>query len=275
MKYSDIDVLNFIEGKFNDEQVADILAQKNVDPELAEKIDLMQASLLPYQEAYDQQLIPELPKSLHANLKKIATVESADEPLSTVEKKGVQIPYKWVATFLFVGIGLGVLASSQLFSPLPGSDQQSIAKLHSENQLHLRWVERIADYQSLYVENTVKTIPENRFSLANGLLESLSAQNDFTVSIPDLTEFGYEFARAQELGFEGQTLIQLVYAKPGSMPLAYCLMPGGGASDLPLKLSQQRQLGVASWVSDKRHNVLVADESPSTLQKMHASILAI
>ena len=282
MKYSDIDVLNFIEGRFNDKQVADILAQKRIDPELANTIDLMQASLLPYKEAYVAQSLPEMPEGLGSALQSTATTQTSNSIQATPSPSSTSFPYKWVASFLLAGIGIGFFAASTILSPSVTSDAHSVAVASADlHQQHARWVERVADYQSLYVENTVKSISASAHTDAKNLLKTLSAKQGFTVSIPDLTGFGYEFVRAQELGFEGDTLLQLVYRKPGSMPLAYCLMPNNSIdainskNNLPLQLSQVYQLGVASWINSSQHNVLVADESPSTLQKIHESILKI
>ncbi len=291
MKYSEVDVLNFIEGRFNDQQVADILAQKRIDPELANTIDTMQASLQPYKEAYDAQVLPEMPESLHTQLQSTLANKVTTPVTSSVASSAIitaesspqaikhSIPYKWVASFLLAGIAIGFFTASTIPSSSVSSNDQPIASTNTELQeQHTKWVNRVADYQSLYVENTVKSIPSSAHTDAKNLLASLSTREGFAVSIPDLTEFGYEFVRAQELGFEGDTLLQLVYRKPGAMPLAYCLMPdqsNDAKDDLPLQLSQQHNLGVASWIGGSRHNVLVADESPSTLQKIHSAIIAI
>ena len=175
------------------------------------------------------------------------------------------------AACLAAGIGVGALLS-QLFVPInqsasPVSTAQT-SPTTGESKHH-RLVKRIADYQSLYVENTVATLSETRLDDANSLLDSTATGGEQNYVVPNFSSFGYEFARAQELGFEGQTLVQLVYRKPGTTPLALCFMPDDGAQSLPVNLSEHHQLAAASWVANQHHYVLVAEESNDVLTQLY------
>jgi len=107
------------------------------------------------------------------------------------------------------------------------------------------------------------------------LLASVSGDHPMVTGIPDLSEFDYTFARAQQLGFEGNALIQLVYAKEGSSPLALCYMPGATEADRELAMSQIHDVGAASWVSEFQHFVVIADEPHETLNAIYDSVTPV
>jgi len=162
-----------------------------------------------------------------------------------------------LVTSLYVqrNINNTVLSASQSANELAPSD-------------HKRLVQRIADYQSLYIENTVVSVSDTRVADAMRLLESVNERGGMATGIPDFSAFGYEFARAQELGFEGQTLLQLVYRKPGSPPLAFCYMQDANAETQAVILERYHQLNGASWIEHQQHYVLLADESNMLLEEM-------
>ncbi|MEM7257922.1 MAG: hypothetical protein AAF404_11095, partial [Pseudomonadota bacterium] len=78
-----------------------------------------------------------------------------------------------------------------------------------------------------------------------------------------------EFARAQELGFEGKTLVQVVYTKPGNSPLALCFMAANGESDEAVLISSRHGLGTASWIQNNQRFVIVGNEPEETLKNLH------
>jgi len=390
VKYSEVDILNFVEGRFNDVQTADFLAEHRSNPELAAAVQRMQASLVPINKAYQQQAMPPVPESIRQKLEllksaetskhddtktitpenknsdgsdnhnsnsngsnsKVAPINAAAEinaeathtekaahaesnVANTIDTGNVidaltaneagneselrnsrsqnrihpnsnsrfgKLSTMGLAACLVSGIGIGAIASqlyikqnatqqnTQPQNSLTAAGQQS-AQL-TDATTHHRWVERVADYQTLYVANTVANLSETRVADANKLIASVTGtssdasaqsqslgqslgQSEVQTKIPDFSDHGYQFARAQELGFEGKTLVQLVYSKPGDTPLALCFMAESDVKDLPVKLSKHHQLNAASWITDNQHFVLVADESDAVLNQMHSTAAAV
>lgn len=309
MKYSDVDVLNFIDGRFNDEQTAEFLVHMRTDPELETIVRAMQASQLPIEEAYRQQPLPSVPSALREQLESLSTEStletsvrnssngSANDSFGNIDTdtrlESEQLSHNMqplsngrmgkltaygLAACLFSGIGLGAFTTQQYLN----INQSGLISMNPDSVLvpgtstHNRLVKRIADYQSLYVEKTVAKLSESRVEHAMQLLNSTGLNNEAWQTMPDYSSFGYEFARAQELGFEGETLVQLVYRKPGSAPLALCLMPSNSETQtLPMGLSKHHELNVASWITESQHYVLVADESDAVLEKMVVTVTAV
>ncbi len=188
------------------------------------------------------------------------------------------------AACLCIGLGFGAvlgfgMQDNQLNTDLSAAaitDDGTVAGTGTKTaDQHAIWVKRVADYQSLYTENTVAKLSSSRLADANSLLEGIALQSDLSTAIPDLTAHGYDFVRAQHLGFEGDSLVQLVYRKPGVAPLALCYMPANGLPDRELSVDIIHKLGTASWISEGQQFVLVADESASVLTSIHNTAQAI
>lgn len=299
MNYSEIDILNFVEGRFDDQQTAQILAQLRIDPELAAAVETMQASQVPIAQAYELESTPPIPHTLRSRINALASASqpqpneteqnslantlATDNNKTTPSVEGAinretktrsgKLTAIGLAACLVSGVGIGALMMKAYLQQNPSQTNSASNGLEAERLSvtlkHARWVKRIADYQSLYVENTVASVSQSAIDDALKLLESTDNLGDTQASIPDFSELGYQFARAQELGFEGQTLVQFVYKKSGSAPLALCFMRDSNAQPIPMNLSEHHGLNAASWVTGNQHYVLVAEESDAFMKQLY------
>lgn len=274
MRYTEEDILEYFDGQFDDKQTAEFLSQLRTDPELAELAKAMQASQVPIELAYQQAKLPPVPESLRVKVAALSDAASQAPDVSTDQRPVKKWSSLGLVASLVCGIGLGAVVMQQVQTSLVNGLASPQASTNNAQQTHLRLVKRIADYQSLYIENTVANLSTTRVQDAQRLLEKIQSNDAVSVGIPDFSEFGYDFARAQELGFEGDTLIQLVYRKPGFPPLAFCYMRSANTPPQELQLSQYHHLQSASWVSDSQHYVLLADEPNAILEQMHTIAVA-
>jgi len=218
--------------------------------------------------AYDHESIPKTPESLREYVHMLA--EENEESTSATSNN---VAHGWLgkialAACLVIAVIAGAILGPSLQSqPEIGADAETMVK--SSDDVHQVWVQRVVDYQSLYTPHTVAELSPTRLKDAEQLLQSIASERSIDTAIPDLSDFGYTFARAQRLGFEGRALIQLVYQHPTGMPLAFCYM---AADSLEAERSSEMQtihdLGAASWIDQSMHFVLVADESPQVLAAM-------
>lgn len=297
MTYSEVDVLNFVEGRLDDQQTAQFLSQLRTDPALAAAVEVMQASQLPIAQAYELHNTPTVPDSLRNHIDALAvsavsqetkqhsltsslvtdiasSKQSTNESNTHSSKSRIgKLPAIGLAACLLSGVGIGALATQFYVQQNPKQTNTASVELDavqlSGELKHNRLVKRIADYQSLYVENTVANLSDAPIDDARELFKSINDTGRTQPSIPDFTDFGYQFARAQELGFEGQTLVQLVYKKAGSAPLALCFMRDIATQSLPMNISEHHGLNVASWASDHHHFVLVAEEPDTLMNQLY------
>jgi len=250
----------FVDGEIDTTRSAEIERLIARDPALGEQAAAMEASRLPYRAAYVNDA-DTLPEGLRNTVESwVAVSDAAQQQPKAVNKNG----RKWMyAAALLGALGLGAIAGRTM----------TLGSTHTITEQALpQWVERVAEYQSLYVRATVDPLgessgsakPDNATS-ADQLLASVSERTGLKVARPDLSAEGYRFVRAQELGFEGQPLIQLVYLGEGDVPLAFCYMPG---DDTVFISGQHAGLSVSSWSHDEQRFVIVADESPETMKRL-------
>ena len=138
----------------------------------------------------------------------------------------------------------------------------------------MAWVERPADYQSSYVANTVNDPLPNQVDAVQ-LLDAIELRSRMRTGIPDLSEQGYEFVRAQELGYMDNPLVQLVHNKPGALPLALCYKPSNDGSETELTLEKYHGLNTASWTDRGQRYVIVGSEGTGELQKLYISVIKL
>ncbi len=226
--------------------------------------------------AYELKSQDPLPKGLEASIN--ASMDQAASSSVGAEQKNRSWRYLvGVAACVVVSasVGLIVANSNQV------SESSSSPVVLADNSLlkdgdpHDAWVQRVVDYQSLYTANTVTSKASMSEAEALKLIDSMGIAQGSITKLPSFDQAGYRFARAQQLGFNGQPLVQLVYTKAGETPLAFCFMPVGESSPRDLALSREYDLGVASWVGDQFHYVLVADEAEAVLQQLYDEAFSV
>jgi anti-sigma factor RsiW len=281
MKYTDEDLVRYADNTINTERRNRLLDAAEHNAELAEILASLDASKLPFKAAFDQQPIPPMPDSLRTEVANMVSVANSGNVTAIDEAKATRqnvfqagwSSYLAQAACLLVCVGIGFAigtvnrdsASTDLQSSDSAIALDTPAKSTDEQR---NWVERVADYQTLYVANTVKNTKPNLEATIQQL-QSLEARSGVQTVLPDLSNEGYQFARVQELGFNGQTLVQLVYTKDGNTPLALCFMLANGDSDEELRLATRHGLGTASWINNNQRFVIVGNETTESLKNLY------
>ena len=201
--------------------------------------------------------------------------ESADESIGLKQRPKRYLVGLAACVLLSAVVGLIVFNSNQVTQSLESRLVSSGSAIVPAGGIHDAWVQRVVDYQSLYTANTVTSKASMSEGEAIALIESMGIKKGTIDTLPSFDNAGYHFARAQQLGFNGQPLVQLVYTKPGEIPLAFCFMPVVRESSRELTLSRAHGLGVASWVGDEYHFVLVADEGDEVLMGLYRAVVSI
>ena len=290
MKFTDVELLKYCDGDLEQHRANLIETAVLEDKVLAQKIDVLNASNLPYKEAFSAEQIPELPKALSDNIRQLidnktqSTVQPADQPAVQAPNAQVNVTEKTVSEIqkppllkkLYAnGLGVGMAASLALcffigyfVANLTIDINNDTLSLASNDQAS--WVRRVADYQTLYVENTVSSITPNTVA-TTALLKKIEQDTQMKTAVPDLSEHGYNFVRAQELGYQSSTLIQLVYYKSGKAPLAFCFMPANGDKPTDLNIGEREGLRTADWIQGGQRFVIVGSESPEVMQSLYES----
>jgi len=114
MKYTEVDILNYVEGRLNDTQTAEFLASLRTDLDLAQAVTAMQVSQLPIRQAYQQNPFPPVPAALQARVEALIDNANTDQ-ISQGSKRvksqnGLRMGLGVAACLLF-GVCVGALVS--------------------------------------------------------------------------------------------------------------------------------------------------------------------
>lgn len=251
----------YVDGELDAVEAAEFERECESDPTLAAEVEALEVSRLPYRAAMSPRHQPKIPASVHHAVTSAIEDARATDQVNGSAAQAARTKRKWslavAATFL-AGLVTGPLVNGVLTSQTRDEGSE--------------WAALVADYQSLYVPETIGGIdrPEARLR-AEQLLKSINAKSGLPDRIPDLSAEGYEFVRAQHLGYQGEPLVQLVYADGDGNPLAVCYMPSDSDSvgaDAIVEYTQG--LGTIRWQEDGTRYVIVADETSERLETLHA-----
>lgn len=258
MKPSLEELMQYVDGNLNEYRSRDVEKAIADDPAIAESVSALEASKLPFPQAYNLGQYPELPEQLHSQTTQM--IQNADETKPHRTMNG------WIgfgiasslalATLLGFQIGQGSSADRIMITPTAVIKTESLGL----------WADQIANYQSLYVRETVEHV-QNSGIIDNDLKSRLIAQENLHIRVPDLSETGYRFVRAQQLGYQGETLLQLVYLGDKGIPLAICYMPDP-AGDMAMSQANLSGLNTVYWRQSDHRFVIVGDIEFSQLHEL-------
>ena len=292
------DIRAWVDGELGELRSREVSRSVESDIELRSVANSMRASLLPYQEAYEQASLPALPDSLRekiADLQKSANSgknfdkkfknSAVSKPKNASEDDSVNsvandlgenstLKLFGIAASMMLAAMIGYLAGSDLNGK--GVKPDTVAS--SDNLQTEKFAESVAAYQAFYTRDTLIGA-DNSASVVAAMTERLAKQTGMKMLIPKLD--GYEFVRAQHLSYNGEPLLQLVYLGEEGGPLALCYMPAdtGSVSGIETDqstgtdalLKQYHGLSTAEWVHKGHRFVIVSDVSEIKLDELSRS----
>ncbi|NOR61474.1 MAG: hypothetical protein GQ535_03140 [Rhodobacteraceae bacterium] len=127
------------------------------------------------------------------------------------------------------------------------------------------WQMEVAHYQVLYVPETLASIPPDTARLQKELAraESLLGIELDQVALSNVP--GLTLRRAQVLGFEGRTLIQIAYTAQDGTPVAFCIMNGEGGGDSEMEFARLLGLETALWQGAKHGFMVIGGQDPTLI----------
>lgn len=182
---------------------------------------------------------------------RLATLEAA----LAAARPGVPSPARaraplWLASGAAAGIAAGLALGLFL------SGQSAPVETARDTSA---WHQSVAEYQALYVPETVAHVAPDRVQLGQELSRAGAAA---ALALPFetlQTVAGLTLRRVQVLGYGSRPLIQLVYTDTVGQPYALCILRGGTAPEGPaMLLAQSSEL----W-SLAEHQVLLIGRTDS------------
>ena len=259
MNVNEIVLLNYLDSDLDEKSRLELEQQLETNADLREILAALQASNLPYQQAFSQQALPDMPTYIAAQVDKLANNNQQ-------RKNEKPRTFSWS---IAAGICLAFLTGSLVSM---GIDKYSLNSQHYQLSKYAPkpLIDSMIQYQALYTRDTIKSVKQAQKD-ANAVLDQFNQDYKLKSSLADLSAFGYEFRRAQKLAHEDQTIIQLVYLAKQGRPLALCITKGEG-SMLDMMHYPYAGMNTVIWTKAGVTYMLMGDRSEKELQFIYESM---
>jgi anti-sigma factor RsiW len=246
MKSDDILLMAYVDGELPPHQREEVERELRTSPDVAERVALLQASRLPYSDAFAAQKLP--PVEEMARAAKAKTVESVATPDVSVNdpvvprapgspsSSPIRSRLRVAPAWLGVAFLAGAFACGLVLRLGPGVSPASNAgaSLASVGMGVSPWVMAAASYQQLYSRDTLAYVDTDA-NLSIKTVKEIRQDDGLALRIPDLSAAGLTFKRVQRLRFNNKPLVQIVYLPEKGAPIALCVMkevkPDAGVAD--------------------------------------------
>ena len=229
MSIDETDLLAYADGDLSPARMAEVDAVVARAPELAARLAVMRASVLPYRAAYEAQPLPPLPTSLSTRVADLIEAESRRQRAR--RSSGPRFVAAFAAGVVCCALSWTLLSTWQ---PL-ALTARGVAP----------WIQAVADYQQLYSRETLADVTEDP-QLSERIIGELRVVDGMTVRVPDLRSAGLTFKRVQRLSFHRQPVVQMVYLPEHGDPIAVCITRDVRADEDP-HVQQIDELSTVSW----------------------------
>jgi anti-sigma factor RsiW len=243
MKSDDILLMAYVDGELPLHEREEVERELRTSPDVAERVALLQASRLPYRDAFAGQTLPPVPASLTAKIEEMARAAKArsdsqtthpdvsvndpvverapGSPASSAIRSRLRIAPAWLAVaFLGGAFACGLVLR---LGPSAGPASNMGASIASVGTGVSPWVTAAASYQQLYSRETVANVTSDT-DLSIKTVNEIHQDDGLALRIPDLSAAGLTFKRVQRLRFNNKPLVQIVYLPKEGAPIALCVM---------------------------------------------------
>ena len=267
----DLDTLRaFADGDLPPEQRAEVEAAVAADTELAALTAAMQASRLPYRQAFAIDSVPPVPAALEARVAALASAAlAAEEPAWAHAAQGAPatptkgpVPPRnglwWRLALVLPALAIGYLAALAI-----GAVQRPSTE---------PWLQSVITYQAMYSRDTVTDGGTGAGQVQlQAIRKVLQEQSGLDLRVPDLSAQNLQFVRAQRLQFNGQMVLQLIYLPSQGEPIALCLTPAPSQPERQITAGAQHAL---AWHTKGWGYVLIGSLPLAQLQSVRQQVRA-
>lgn len=239
----------YVDGALPADEAAAFEADMARDPEIAAELDAVLSLEAELNGAFDELLNEPVP----AHLVAAATVTSAPSVANTDAAPrfwGRQIAA--ALGLLAIGVGAGYLVGDMS----AGQIQREYIIVNEAPG----WKAQVADYHRVYATQT-RHLVEVPASEKDHIEKWLSKATGVSVSVPDLSDAGYEFQGARLLVANGKPVSQLLYTDADGGVIALCGIAGGGDTTGTDTQIFEDDLKIVSWKNATTDFVLVGPKA--------------
>ena len=260
MKIDEITLRAYVDGELSLDERQRVDAILSNNDTLKAQAEALQASRLPYRAAFDAQPMPLMASALAQQLANLSAAAKAAPSPGLPAARGSN--RRW---FVWLGGGMAIAASFAAGVAVNatwfGAAWQRGEALATQQSLVAKqppWVHAIANYQAMYVRDTVGRATDG-VEQAQRVLRQFESKDSVKLAVPDLASAGLEFKRIQMLGFGDRQLVQMVYLPSAGKPAALCVLRLDDLNEAPVTAQRMENLSIVTWRKDKLAYVLALD----------------
>ncbi|SAL34270.1 transmembrane anti-sigma factor [Caballeronia cordobensis] len=294
MTPDDIELLAYVDGKLPAPERAALERLLAASPDAALRVKRLEASSLPYAEAFAYQRLPPVPPSLARMIDGIAQAARLDTPgpahsgrgAGANDDRNIGAPVwhatarvrrtaaaGWLAAAFFAGAlacGFALRFGYDDARLVPHQEGAQASAQVSADPAAAPWVEAAAHYQQLYSRETLANV-EADAALSQTTLDKIRQDDRLAIGIPDLRAYGLTFKRVQRLQFHGRPLVQIVYLPAQGNPVALCLMHEAQADAMPADRTVA-SMAVVTWRRAHIGYALIGASGDAALNRLARSL---
>lgn len=230
-------LMGYVDGALSPQQCAEVEQLVNASPEVADRVAVLMASVLPYPEVFARQALPPVPDTLVRSVNALVaqhsldagTSEPAPHPRKPAQKSESLLALifgrpqpGWLALAFATGaVCYGLVLQAHVVGALNTEGAPQVASVVQVQPS--AWVQQAASYQQLYSRDTLNYVTPDRENVGK-TISDIRNVDGLALRVPDLSSAGLTFKRIQRLRFNDKALIQLVYLPQHGDPVALCVM---------------------------------------------------
>lgn len=239
---SDEELTAFIDGELPAEQAARIEALIRSDEQVAERLEFLSRSSLPFGEAF-------------APLLAAAPRERLEAMLAAVPERQPARPASITRRGFFGALAASVVAGIVVDRAFIG-----IGRSLSQKDEGSEWRAVVAEYIALYTPETLAG-PVPAADAQTAQLARLDDKLGLSLSPEAISLPGIDFKRAQLLQYDSKPLAQIAYLDPETGPMALCIVASDAGRREP-DLENRKGMNVVYW-SNATHAFMLIGHAPA------------
>jgi len=236
----------YLDNELDAEVRRQIEQRLNDDPQLAERLALLDRASLPFSAAYAGMLEQAPAARLQARLDTLAVQPPREK--TPAARRGIS--RRNLIAAAVAGLAVGTLGGRLSFG------------LFAETGRQDNWRDLVAEYMSLYTDETfVDTATTPDLQLRQ--LKTVGAKLGLTLDPGRLSLPGAELKFARLLSYDRQPIAQIAYLDEKHGPLALCITRAGNGPEEDPETEVLRGMNVVYWTTGG-HRFMLIGHNPST-----------
>jgi anti-sigma factor RsiW len=269
---SDDRLVAYIDNELSPDERAVVARALERDPELRDRLEFLDSGGRPFGQAFDLLLDAAPDARLQAMF--AGLIDGATEsPRPPSGEDETVVPFRrpspspvsrniWQLAAA-ASIALTVFGGGVITGAILGRDTQQVA---TGDQATRNWMDAVAQYVSLFSEQTLAGMPADR-AARDANLRRVSTALGIDLSQEKLALPSLAFQGTQLLQLQGKPLAQIAFKSASGKPVAICIIKTPKAAEPP-SAERRHGLNIVHWVANGYGYMVIGDVPEDALQRI-------